>query len=194
MVYKKIRHRNKQVLTYNEPWMQENGLNKFRTIVSEVLSFVDIPVSLQNTLKNKKGYRFESDKKGINSQKYKDQEPSVYCSGRRSKQRIKGQRIIFEGKGPKGWNKNILLLYFPYWPESQKSYVFALILDVLTWFFVGLQYHIRALVLSLQLPWGPLGLFTFLPQCTVYNMRKSELGVPVYSSLVPSNQNWLFSI
>ena len=31
----------------------------------------------------------------------------VYCSGRRSKQRIKGQRIIFEGKGPKGWNKNI---------------------------------------------------------------------------------------
>ena len=94
--------------------MQENGLNKFRTIVSEVLSFVDIPVSLQNTLKNKKGYRFESDKKGINSQKYKDQEPSVYCSGRRSKQRIKGQRIIFEGKGPQGWNKNILPLYFPY--------------------------------------------------------------------------------
>ena len=39
---------------------------------------------------------------------------SVYCSGRRSKQRIQGQRIIFEGKGPKGWNKNILLLYFPY--------------------------------------------------------------------------------
>ena len=26
-----------------------------------------------------------------------------------------------EAKGPKGWNKNILLLYFPYWPESQKS-------------------------------------------------------------------------
>jgi len=30
------------------------------------------------------------------------------------KQRIQGQRIIFEGKGPKGWNKNILLLYFSY--------------------------------------------------------------------------------
>ena len=29
--------------------------------------------------------------------------------------------IIFEGKGPKGWNKNLLLLYFPYSPESQKS-------------------------------------------------------------------------
>ena len=28
--------------------------------------------------------------------------------------RVQGQRIIFEGKGPKGWNKNILLLYFPY--------------------------------------------------------------------------------
>ena len=62
---------------------------------------------------------------------------AVYCSGRRSKQRIQGQRIIFKGKGPKGLNKNTLLLYFPYWPESQKSYAFAL-----TWymnlFFVGL--------------------------------------------------------
>ena len=28
------------------------------------------------------------------------------------KKRIQGQRIIFEGKGPKGWNKNMLLLYF----------------------------------------------------------------------------------
>ena len=33
-----------------------------------------------------------------------------------------------------------------------------------------------------------LGLFTFLPQCTVHNMRISELGVPVYSSLASSNQ------
>ena len=30
----------------------------------------------------------------------------------------------FERKGPKGWNTNILLLYFPFWPESQKSEVF----------------------------------------------------------------------
>ena len=29
--------------------------------------------------------------------------------------------LTFEGKGPKGWNKNILLLYFPYSKESQKS-------------------------------------------------------------------------
>ena len=28
-----------------------------------------------------------------------------------------------------------------------------------------------------------MGLFTFLPQCTVHNMCISELGVPVYSSL-----------
>ena len=54
------------------------------------------------------------------TKKYIDQEPpclmhqicvtSSHCSGTRSKQRIQGQRIIFEGKGPKGWNKNILLL------------------------------------------------------------------------------------
>ena len=39
----------------------------------------------------------------------KKENKSVHYSGRRSKQRIQGQRIIFEGKGPKGWNKNILL-------------------------------------------------------------------------------------
>ena len=31
---------------------------------------------------------------------------------------------------------------------------------------------------------GVLGLFTFLPQCKVHNLRISELGVPVYSSLL----------
>ena len=31
---------------------------------------------------------------------------------------------------------------------------------------------------------GALGLITILPQCTVHNMRISEFGVPVYSSLV----------
>ena len=31
---------------------------------------------------------------------------------------------------------------------------------------------------------GALGLFTFLPQFTVHNIRISEVGVPVYSSLV----------
>ena len=30
---------------------------------------------------------------------------------------------------------------------------------------------------------GALGLFTFLPQCTVHNLRISVLGVPEYSSL-----------
>ena len=34
------KHRNKPVLVYKEPWMQEKGLNKFRTIVSEVSFFV----------------------------------------------------------------------------------------------------------------------------------------------------------
>ena len=41
---------------------------------------------------------------------------------------------------------------------------------------------IRALALSLQL----LGLFTLLPPCTINNMRISELGVPVYSSMIIS--------
>ena len=39
-----IKHRNKPVLACKEPGMQENGSNKFRTIVSEVLSFVGNPV------------------------------------------------------------------------------------------------------------------------------------------------------
>ena len=39
-----IKHRNKTVLAYKEPWMQENGLNQFRTNVSEVSFFVDNPV------------------------------------------------------------------------------------------------------------------------------------------------------
>ena len=33
------------VLVYKEPWMQENGLNRFRTIVSKVSSFVGNPVT-----------------------------------------------------------------------------------------------------------------------------------------------------
>ena len=39
---------------------------------------------------------------------------------------FRGNASFFEGKEPKGWNKNILLFYFPYWPESQKSKVIAL--------------------------------------------------------------------
>ena len=35
-----IKHRNKLVLACEELQMQENGLKKFRTIVSEVSSFV----------------------------------------------------------------------------------------------------------------------------------------------------------
>ena len=37
---------NKTVFGYKEPWMQENGLNQFCTIVSEVSSFVNNPVSI----------------------------------------------------------------------------------------------------------------------------------------------------
>ena len=44
MVYKMIKHRNKTVLAYKAPWIQENGLNQFRTNVSEVSFFVDNPV------------------------------------------------------------------------------------------------------------------------------------------------------
>ena len=56
---------------------------------------------------------------------------------------FRGNASFLRVKSPKGgWNKNKLLLYFPYWPESRKSYVFGLT-DILTW----------ALVLSLQLLW-----------------------------------------
>ena len=40
-----IKYKNKSFLAYKEPWMQENELNKFRTIVSEVSYFVGNPVS-----------------------------------------------------------------------------------------------------------------------------------------------------
>ncbi len=35
-----MKHIKKPVLGYKEPWMQENGLKQYRTIVSEVSSFV----------------------------------------------------------------------------------------------------------------------------------------------------------
>ena len=54
MVYLVIKHRNKPVLAYKKPWMQGNGLNKFRTIVSEVSSFVGPPVVLDTLLENLK--------------------------------------------------------------------------------------------------------------------------------------------
>ena len=38
------KHRNKSVLAYKEPWIQEKELNRFRTIVSEVSYFVGNPV------------------------------------------------------------------------------------------------------------------------------------------------------
>ena len=44
---------------------------------------------------------------------------SVYCSGRRSKQRTQSPSFLRK-KGPRGGIRNLLLLYFPYWPESQK--------------------------------------------------------------------------
>ena len=41
-----IKHRNKPGSAYKKAWMQENGQNKFRTIVSEVSSFLGNPVYL----------------------------------------------------------------------------------------------------------------------------------------------------
>ena len=41
-----IKHRNKPVLACKELRIQENGLNKFHTIVSEVWSFVGNPVNI----------------------------------------------------------------------------------------------------------------------------------------------------
>ena len=53
---------------------------------------------------------------------YIDQEPaylshaSNLCTavGGDKNKEFRGNASFFEGKGPKGWNKNILLLYFPY--------------------------------------------------------------------------------
>ena len=46
MVSEMIKHRNKPILAYKETWMQESGLNKFRTIVSEVSSSMGNPVCI----------------------------------------------------------------------------------------------------------------------------------------------------
>ena len=40
VLYYMFKQWNKPVLTSKEPWIQENGFNKFRTLVSEVSSFV----------------------------------------------------------------------------------------------------------------------------------------------------------
>ena len=40
-----IKQRNKEFLASKETWMQENGLDKFRTIVSEVSSLGGEPCS-----------------------------------------------------------------------------------------------------------------------------------------------------
>ena len=80
-------------------------------------------------------------------------------------------------KGLTGWNKNILLLCFPYWP-----YIFAL-----TWYINLFLLDCNITLGCSPFPStsvGALGLFTFFPQCTVHNMCISELGVPVYSSLL----------
>ena len=37
MIHKMIKHRQKPMLAYKEPWMQENGLNKFLTIFSLII-------------------------------------------------------------------------------------------------------------------------------------------------------------
>ena len=95
----------------------------------------------------------------------------MYYSGRRSKQRIQGQRIIFEGKGPNGWNNNILLLHFPYWPEIQKS-ANLIYQQVFCWTVISHQSFSPFPSTSVE----ALGLFTFLPQSTVHNLRISELG------------------
>ena len=44
MVYTMIQHRNMPVFVFKNPEMQENRLNKFSTIVSEVSFFVGNPV------------------------------------------------------------------------------------------------------------------------------------------------------
>jgi len=75
------------------------------------------PSRLYNTNSNiiykRSLWNLHSIPKFTESKEYIDQEPP-------SKQRIQGRRIIIEGKEPNGWNKSILLLCFPYWPDSQK--------------------------------------------------------------------------
>ena len=46
MVSEMIKHRNKPILANKETWMLESGLNKFRTIVSEVSSSMGNPVCI----------------------------------------------------------------------------------------------------------------------------------------------------
>ena len=74
---------------------------------------------------------------------------SIYTAvGGDQNKEFRGNASFFEGKGAKAWNKNLLLLYFSYWPESQTGFV-------------------------------------YIPPTTyTTHMRISELGTPVYSSLL----------
>ena len=51
---------------------------------------------------------------------------NMYCSGRRSKQRIQGQRIIFEGKGSKWLNKNKLCYCLFHSDQKAKNHKYSL--------------------------------------------------------------------
>ena len=67
----------------------------------------------------------------LSTKKYIDQEPTYLMrqicvlQWEEIKTTNSGETHHFEEKGPMGWNINILLLYFPFWPESQKSWAFA---------------------------------------------------------------------
>ena len=61
--------------------------------------------------------------------------------------------------------------------------MYSLLLDILTSFCWTVISH-QSFSPFPSTSVGALGLFTFLPQCTVHNMRISELGVPVYSRIV----------
>ena len=60
----------------------------------------------------------------IYCKKYIDQEPPYLMrqiSGKRSKHRIQNRRIIFEGQGHKGWNKNIFNI-----DQKAKNHMYSL--------------------------------------------------------------------
>ena len=112
---------------------------------------------------------------------------SVYCSGRRSKQRIQGQRIIFERWGPRGWNKNILPLYFPYWPASQYSCIRSNLISKLAFCWTVISHQSFSPFPSTCVGALAPG-FVYIPPTVyaIHNMRISELSVPLYSSLIRS--------
>ena len=130
-------------------WKLRTFCLKFRILCSKLRHFVqnynyfvkitNILLQITNIWFKIKNFLLQTTKKYIDKEPPWMMRQICVLQWEEIKTKNSGATHHFWGKRAQGqgWNKNILLFYFPYWPQSQKSYVFFL-----TWyinlFFVGL--------------------------------------------------------